>query len=67
MQKTYKGCTITKTGTTTGGHDGKPLRHTFIIEGRLAKGQERPFITSFSAAREWINTQDEYAEIGGAA
>ncbi len=29
---TYKGYEITRTGTTTGGHDGKPLRNIHLIE-----------------------------------
>jgi hypothetical protein len=62
-QQTYKDCTITRTETTTGGHDGKPLRNVFTIEGRLTKLGHSPIITSYKEARKWINKQDDYADM----
>jgi hypothetical protein len=50
----YKGCTITRTETTTDTPHG--VRKVYAIEGEINKqASQRPFITTISAARYYIN------------
>lgn len=50
---TYRGCTITRTETTTDTPHG--IRKVYAIEGAIDKpAARRPFITSIRAAKEYI-------------
>ena len=62
---TYKGCTYYKTSTTTDttryayGTAYEAIARVWGVSGRLSKpAGQRPFLTSASACREWINEQD---------
>lgn len=56
---TYKGCTITRTETTTDTPHG--IRKVYAIEGAIDKpAAQRPFITSIRAAKEYISYRIEY-------
>ena len=49
----YRGCTITRTETTTDTPHG--IRKVYAIEGAVDKpAAQRPFITSIRAAKEYI-------------
>jgi hypothetical protein len=60
---TYKGCTITETGSWTNDQRGRALP-LYRITGRYEKAEGlRPFITSIKGARGWIADGDLQAEI----
>ena len=58
---TYKGCTITRTNTSTSVRRGGKEHYVGLlrIDGRLEKREGlRPLITTLADARQWINDQD---------
>ena len=66
LNMTYRGCTITRTTTTTNvvewfcGKARQSIRKVYAIEGAIDKpAGRRPFITSIRAAKEYIRDKKE--------
>ena len=63
----YRGCTLSRTGTTTNvrrvvfGHSYQAIAYVWAISGRLSKpAGQRPFLTSEAACREFVREADEH-------
>ena len=65
----YRGCTLSRTGTTTNvtrvafGRSYRTVAQVWTISGRLTKpAGQRPFLTTEAACREYVRETDEHNE-----